>query len=171
MKKFATIASLLVVLCAATVIPSATAKEQIPVPPACAGLVTQLSDTLKKVVGLLTAVPPNPTGTAPLLGDVLGLLNALQGAKCLPAAPVSAPGVEVPMQQAEAPEQCLSATLGVFASVFAVLSQVVPGAGVPDVPKLLKDLAALLKNLGDALKHCGLPEPPGGLPTVPSLPI
>ncbi|NUT97177.1 MAG: hypothetical protein HOY78_34665 [Saccharothrix sp.] len=172
MKKFASTASLLVVLVAATVVPAASAEPPpAPAPPvACAGLVQQLSDTLKTIVAKLTGVPPAPSATAVPLGEVVGLLGALQGARCLPTPAVGAAGA-VPVAH-RASEQCLSNTLNVFAATFGVLSAVVPGApAVADVPALLKQLGALLKNLGDALKNCGLPEPAGGLPTVPSTPV
>lgn len=171
-KKFASTASLLVVLVAAAVVPAATAEPSpAPAPPvACAGLVQQLSDTLKKVVSALTGMPPAPATTAVPLGEAVGLLNALQGAKCLPT-PAVGSAAAVPVAHS-ASEQCLSNTVHVFASVFGVLGAVVPGApAAADVPTLLKQVSALLKNLGDALKNCGLPEPAGGLPTVPSLPV
>ncbi len=171
-KKFASTASLLVVLVAAAVVPAATAEESAaPAPPvACAGLVQQLSDTLKKVVSALTGVPPAPSATVVPLGEALGLLTALQGAKCLPTPSVGS-AAAVPIAH-RASEQCLSNTMNVFAAVFGTLAAVVPGApAVADVPALLKQVGALLKNLGEALKNCGLPEPAGGLPTVPSLPV
>ncbi|MEU7531570.1 hypothetical protein AB0A74_37965 [Saccharothrix sp. NPDC042600] len=124
-----------------------------------------MSDTLKKVVGALTGVPPAPATTAAPLGEAVGLLTALQGARCLPAAGAA------PLAH-NASEQCLSNTMNVFASVFGVLGAVVPGApAAGDVPTLLKQVSALLKNLGDALENCGLPEPSGGLPTAPSPPV
>ena len=169
MKKIAVVIPLLVVLFAGTVIPSAVAQNKVEPPAACLGLVTQLTDTLKKVVGSLTAVPPDPGKAAAPLGDILGLLTALQGSKCLPTPPVSVP-VAAHSAGFQGPEQCLSVAMNLFSAVFGLLGKVVPGAGVPDVTKLLSEVTALLKTVTDALSACGLPAPPGGLPTVPSLP-
>lgn len=170
MKKIATVIPLIVVLFAATLVPSAAADHSAnrDVPAACAGLVTQLTDTLKKVIASVTALPPNPAAAAAPLGDILGLLTALQGAKCLPTPPISAP---VPLPVAEmgyqGPEACLSVAMSLFGTVFSLLGQVVPGAGVPDVTKLLGAVTGLLKTLTDALSACGLPVPAGGVPTLP----
>lgn len=174
MKKIATVIPLLAVLFAATLVPSAAAEHstaRADVPAACAGLVTQLTDTLKKVIGSVTALPPDPTAAAAPLGDILGLLTALQGAKCLPTPPISAP-VPLPVGelQYQGPEACLSVVMGLFGTVFSLLGQVVPGAGVPDITKLLGAVTGLLKTLTDALSACGLPVPAGGVPTLP-LPV
>ncbi|WP_158843342.1 hypothetical protein [Saccharothrix deserti] len=172
MKKFATVGSLLVVLfvaaVVAAVVPGATAKENAAEPPvACAGLVAQFADTLKKVVGALTAVPPVPAEGAPALGDALGLLAALQDAKCLPKPPVSALPAE---EQVLGPELCLSHVMAVFAGVYSVLGKVVVGAVPPDPTKLRNEVSAVLKTVHDMVQNCGLPVPPGGLPTVPNPP-
>ncbi|TWP53522.1 hypothetical protein FKR81_06105 [Lentzea tibetensis] len=131
---------------------------------------TQLVDTLKKVIGSLTALPPNPGNAAAPLGDILGVLSALQGAKCLPTPPVSAP-VALPVDlQWQGPEECLPVVMSLFSNVFGLLGKVLPGAGLPDPTKLLSLVTDLLKTLTDALQKCGLPAPPGGLPTLPGLP-
>jgi hypothetical protein len=182
-KKIATVIPLLAVLLVATVIPAAATPSRLhaqPDPPAaaCLDLVTKLSDTVKKVVAGLTALPPDPGKIAAPLGDIVGILTALQSSKCLPTPPVSVPappvalpGVPgVPAAEARGPEQCLSAAMNLFSIVFGLLSKVVPGAGVPDVTKLLAEVTGLVKSLTDTLTACGLPMPPGGLPAAPSLP-
>jgi hypothetical protein len=169
-RKIATVVPLLVVLFAATLVPAAQADNRVEPPAECAGLVSKLANTLKKVVGSLTAVPPDPAKSAPQLGDVLGVLTELQSAKCLPAPPVSVPAAPVPTR-ALGPEQCLPLAMQLNAAVFGLLAKVVPGAAPPDATKLLPELTALLKTVSDALSACGLPAPPGGLPTVPTLPV
>ncbi|ONI83360.1 hypothetical protein ALI22I_33070 [Saccharothrix sp. ALI-22-I] len=166
-RKFATTASLLAVLFALAVVPAATAEREAAEPPAaCAGLVEQLAQTLKKVIEPLTTTPPVPGNAAAPLGDVLGLLAALQGAKCLPLPPVSAP-VE---QEFQGPKLCLSNTMAAFAGVYSVLIKVVPGAVPPEPTKVVAEVSTLLKTLNDMVKNCGLPAPPGGLPTMPKPP-
>lgn len=168
MKKTVTVISLVAVMFTASVVPAASSPRVEP-PAACAGLVTQLVDTLKKVIGSLTAIPPNPGNAAAPLGDILGVLSALQGAKCLPTPPVSVPGAPVEMAW-QGPEECLPVVMSLFSNVFGLLGKVLPGAGAPDPTKLLSLVTDLLKTLTDALQKCGLPAPPGGLPTVPGLP-
>lgn len=163
MRKFATTGSVLVVLFAAAVAPAATAVDRADPPGACAGLVAQLADTLEKAVGAVTADPPTPGRAAAPLGDSLGLLTAMQGAKCLPVAPVS-----TPMSAAvQGPELCLSHAMASFAAVYGVLGKVVEGAVAPDPKKLRAEVSAVLKTLTGTLESCGLPAPPNGLPTVP----
>ncbi|GLZ35379.1 hypothetical protein Lesp02_75660 [Lentzea sp. NBRC 105346] len=176
MKKTVTVISLVAVMFTASVVPAASTPDRDDPPAACAGLVTQLVDTLKKVIGSLTAIPPNPGNAAAPLGDILGVLTALQGAKCLPTPPVSAPaGLPVPAGASsdvawQGPEECLPVVMSLFSNVFGLLGKVLPGAGLPDPTKLLSLVTDLLKTLTDALQKCGLPAPPGGLPTVPGLP-
>ena len=183
MKKIVTVIPLLAVLVAASVIPAAAApsrpQAQADPPAACLDLVTKLSDTVKKAIAPLTAVPPDPTKVAAPLGDAVGILTEMQTAKCLPTPPVSVPEPPVALPGApglptttkfQGPEQCLSAAMNLFSIVFGLLSEVVPGAGVPDVAKLLAEVTALLKALTDTLAACDLPAPPGGLPSAPSLP-
>lgn len=162
MRKFTSIASLLAVLFAVAVVPAATAQRDTAEPPvACAGLITQLADTLKNVIEPLTTSPPDPPKAAAPLVDVLGLVVAAQGAKCLPVPPVGG-------QRFQGPELCLSNALAVLAGVFSVLSKIVPGAVPPEPSKLRAEVSALLKTLNDTVQNCGLPAPPGGLPTVPA---
>jgi hypothetical protein len=169
-KKTVTVVSLVAVIFTASIVPAASTPDRADPPAACAGLVTQLVDTLKKVIGSLTAVPPNPGDATAPLGDILGILTALQGAKCLPTPPVSAP-VAVPVDLAwEGPEECLPVVMNLFSGVFGLLGKVLPGAGAPDVTAVLKLVTDLLKTLTDTLQKCGLPAPPGGLPTLPGLP-
>jgi hypothetical protein len=164
-RKFASIASLLAVLFAVAVVPAATAEREAAEPPAaCAGLITQLAETLKRVIGPLTTNPPEPPKAAAPLVEVLGLLIAMQGAKCLPIPSVAPPGA----QEVRGPELCLSNALATLAGVFSVLSKVVPGAVAPDPGKLRAEVSALLKTMTETLTNCGLPAPPGGLPTVPA---
>ncbi|MCS7480083.1 hypothetical protein ACFFQW_07370 [Umezawaea endophytica] len=179
MKKIATVIPLITVLFAASVIPAAAVpsrSQTVADPPAaCLDLVTKLSDTVKKAIAPLTALPPDPGKVAAPLGDSLGVLTQMQSSKCLPTPPVSVPTppIEVPVVPTtgfQGPEQCLSAAMNLFSIVFGILSKVVPGGGVPDVTKLLAEVTGLLKALTDTLAACGLPAPPGGLPSVPSLP-
>lgn len=178
-KKIAAVIPLLAVLLVATVIPATAApsrvRAQADPPAACLDLVTKLSDTVKKVIAPLTALPPDPSKIAAPLGDILGVLTAMQSSKCLPTPPVSVPTPPVavpgvPTAELQGPEQCLSAAMNLFGIVFGLLSMVVPGTSVPDVTKLLTEVAGLLKSLTDTLTACGLPAPPGGLPTAPGLP-
>ncbi|WP_106613679.1 hypothetical protein [Saccharothrix carnea] len=167
MRKFATIGTVLAVVLAVAVIPAASAQRHSAEPPAaCAGLVTQLADTLKKAIEPLAANPPAPDKVAAPLGDVLRLLVAMTAAKCLPTPPTSAPA-EV---RAHGPELCLSQAMAVFAGLFSVLSKVVPGAVAPDPGKLRGEVQAWLKAVADAVQTCGLPAPPDGMPTMPNPP-
>lgn len=183
-RKFATTGSLVVVLCAVTTVPGATAerwaaeRRAAEPPPACAPLVAQVAETMKKVIEPLTATPPVPGNAAPPLGDVLRQLAAMTVAKCLPMPPASPPASAEPRFQGpwlqgpwfQAPELCLSNAMLVAGGVFNVLGKVVPGAVPPNNDKLLAEVSALLKTMNDALQNCGLPAPPGGLPTVPKPP-
>lgn len=164
MRTFATIGTVLAVVLAVAVIPAASAQRQSAEPPAaCAGLVTQLADTLKKVVEPLAANPPAPDKAAPPLGEVLRVLVAMTAAKCLPTPPTTAPA-EV---RFHGPELCLSQDLAMFAGAFSVLSKIVPGAVAPDPGKLRAEVQTWLKLVNEALKTCGLPVPEGGMPTMP----
>ncbi len=99
-----------------------------------------------------------PSGDiAPALGDELGLLAAMQGARCLPYPPVSAP---VAKSELAGPELCLSNTMTAFAGVYSVLGKVVPGAVTPDPGQIKNEVAGLLKALKDLLASCGLPVMP-----------
>ncbi|WP_461121630.1 hypothetical protein [Saccharothrix stipae] len=169
MNKFATMGTVLAVVFAVAVIPAASAQRRSAEPPAgCAGLVTQLAETVKKAIEPLAANPPAPDKAAAPLGDALRLLVGMTAAKCLPAPPASAPA------QAEAqfqgPELCLSHAMAVFAGLFSVLSKIVPGAVAPDPGKLRAEVQAWLKTVTTALENCGLPAPPGGMPTLPNPP-
>ncbi|HWO65255.1 MAG TPA: hypothetical protein VNO31_34985 [Umezawaea sp.] len=179
MKKIVTVIPLLAVLVAASVIPAAAAPSRLQAqadpPAACLDLVTKLSDTVKKAIAPLAALPPDPTKVAAPLGDSVGILTQMQTSKCLPTPPVSVPTPPValpgmPTKDFQGPEQCLSAAMNLFSIVFGLLSKVVPGAGIPDIAKLLAEVTALLKALTDTLAACDLPAPPGGLPSAPSLP-
>ncbi|QQQ75348.1 hypothetical protein IOD16_30270 [Saccharothrix sp. 6-C] len=164
MRKIATIGTVLAVVLAVAVIPAASAQRQSAEPPAaCAGLVAQLADTLKKVVEPLAATPPAPDKAAVPLGDVLRLLVAMTAAKCLPTPPMTG-AAEV---RFHGPELCLSHDLAMFAGAFSVLSKLVPGAVPPDPGKLRAEAQTWLKVLNEALKNCGLPVPEGGMPTMP----
>jgi len=178
-KKIVTVIPLLAVLVAASVIPAAAAPSRLQAqadpPAACLDLVTKLSDTVKKAIAPLAALPPDPTKVAAPLGDSVGILTQMQTSKCLPTPPVSVPTPPValpgmPTKDFQGPEQCLSAAMNLFSIVFGLLSKVVPGAGIPDIAKLLAEVTALLKALTDTLAACDLPAPPGGLPSAPSLP-
>lgn len=148
------------------VVPSAVAEEP---PAACGGLVGQLSSTLKGVVDGVVAEPPEGKAVSEALGDSLGLLTAMQGAKCLPVPPVSAPAAGSPAAEPFlGPELCPSHAMASFAGVYSVLSKVVPGAVPPDPGKLKNEVTGVLKTVKDLLANCGLPEPEGGLPTVPA---
>ncbi|MEU4741325.1 hypothetical protein AB0G02_12800 [Actinosynnema sp. NPDC023658] len=168
-KKCVTIGSLLAVLLATAVVPAATAaREAAAEPPAaCAGMVSQLADSVKKVVEPLAAAPPAPDKAATPLADTLVLLVGMTAAKCLPAPPLSKPPAEVRFQ---GPELCLSHSMAVFAGAFSVLSKIVPGAVAPDPGKLRGEVQGWLKTLNDALQNCGLPAPAGGMPTLPNPP-
>jgi hypothetical protein len=123
-----------------------------------------LAETLKRVIEPLAANPPEPPKSAVPLAEVLGLLIALQGAKCLPIPSAAPPAA----QEFRGPELCLSNAMATLAGVFSVLSKVVPGAVAPDPGKLRAEVSALLKTMTETLANCGLPAPPGGLPTMPA---
>ncbi|MFJ6672200.1 hypothetical protein ACIQMJ_13915 [Actinosynnema sp. NPDC091369] len=165
MRKIATIGTVLAVLLAVAVIPAASARRQSAEPPAaCAGLVTQLADTLKKVIEPLAANPPTPDKAAVPLGDALRVLVAMTASKCLPTPPMTAPAES----RFHGPELCLSQAMTSFAGLFSVLSKVVPGAVAPDPGKLRGEVQGWLKVVGDTVTTCGLPAPPGGMPTMPA---
>ena len=167
MQKFATIGTVLAVVLAVAVIPAASAQRQSAEPPAaCAGLVTQLADTLKKAIEPLAANPPTPDKAVVPLGDTLRLLVAMTAAKCLPMPPMTAPA----RTRLEGPELCLSQSMAVFGGLFGVLSKIVPGAVPPDPGKLRAEVQGWLKTVGEAMQTCGLPVPDGGMPTLPNPP-
>jgi hypothetical protein len=166
-KKFATIGTVLAVVLAVAVIPAASAQRLSAEPPAaCAGLVTQLADTLKKAIEPLAANPPTPDKAAVPMGDALRLLVAMTAAKCLPTPPMTAPADA----RFQGPELCLSQSMAMFAGLFSVLSKIVPGAVAPDPGKLRAEVQGWLKTVTDALATCGLPAPPGGMPAFPNPP-
>lgn len=165
MRKFATIGTVLAVLLTVAAIPAASARRQSAEPPAaCAGLVTQLADTLKKVIEPVAADPPTPDKAAVPLGDSLRVLVAMTASKCLPAPPMTAPA----QGRVHGPELCLSQAMTSFAGLFSVLSKVVPGAVAPDPGKLRGEVRGWLKVVGDTVQTCGLPVPPDGMPTMPA---
>jgi hypothetical protein len=175
-KKYVTTGSLLAVLLAAAVIPGATAAPEPAAapPPACAGLVAQLAETVKKALEPLSASPPTPDKAAAPLGDSVALLVGMTAARCLPTPPLSAPTSASASASDEArfqgPELCLSHAMATFAGAFSVLSKIVPGAVAPDPGKLRGEVQTWLKTLNDALQNCALPVPEGGMPTLPNPP-
>lgn len=172
MKKTITALSLVAALFTASTIPAATASPTAPeLPAACAGLVTDLAGKLKQAIGSLLPLP-NTGALTPLIGDLLGIVTALQNAGCLPTPPVSAPGVPLPARAAEytgPADQCLPVVLNLISGI-AGLGGTVLGAAPPDAAKITELLKALLKTVEDLLSKCGLPAPPGGLPALPGLP-
>ncbi|HEX7302471.1 hypothetical protein, partial [Lentzea sp.] len=101
MKKTIAAFSLVAALFTASSVPAASAAPAAPqLPAACAGLVQDLAAKLKKTVGSLVPVP-NVGAVTPMIGDLLGLVAAMQGAGCLPMPPVSAPGVPLPAKALE----------------------------------------------------------------------
>lgn len=154
MKRFTTIAVLVVAL-SGSVTPAASAA----VPTACLGLVTQLADGVGKVIGSLTSLPPEPVNAFIPAVDSLGVLNALQAAKCLPSLPAT------PTRDADT---CLTAVLGLYSSLYGLLAKLTSSPS--DVLALVAHLAVLVKLLGGTVANCGLPLPAGGLPLVPGLP-
>ncbi|MGW4112869.1 hypothetical protein ACWEFJ_18520 [Actinosynnema sp. NPDC004786] len=168
MRKFVTVGSVLAVALAVAVIPAASAQRQEAEPPAaCAGLVVQLADGVKKVVEPLAANPPTPDKAAAPMGDVIVLLVGMTAAKCLPRPPVSAPASA---DGYRGPELCLSHSMAAFAGSFSVLSKVVPGAVPPDAGKLRTEAQGWTKAIGDVVANCGLPAPAEGMPTFPKPP-
>ncbi|SES34297.1 hypothetical protein [Lentzea albida] len=175
MKKTITALSLVAALFTASTIPAATASPAAPeLPAACAGLVTDLAGKLQKTIASLLPLP-NVGAVTPLIGDLLGLVTAMQSAGCLPTPPVSVPGVPLPAKAAEyaGPAECLPVVLNLIASVAGLGGTVLGAASgaLPDVGKLTGLLTTLLKTVTDLLSKCGLPAPPGGLPTLPGLPL
>ncbi|ANZ38187.1 hypothetical protein BBK82_21095 [Lentzea guizhouensis] len=136
---------------------------------------TDLAEKLKKAVAGLVPVP-DVGAVTPLIGDMLGIVTAMQSAGCLPTPPVSAPSVPAPVTAMayEGPaDQCLSAVLNLISSI-AGLGGAVLGAAAgaqPDVAKLTELLKGLLKNANDLLTKCGLPAPPGGMPALAGAPL
>lgn len=175
MKKTITALSLVAALFTASTIPAASASPAAPeLPAACAGLVTDLAGKLTKTVSSLLPLP-NVGAVTPLIGDMLNLVTAMQNSGCLPALPVSAP-VPLPVRAMEYSgpvDQCLPVVLNLVATIAGLGGTVLGAAGgaVPDVGKLTGLLTTLLKTVTDLLSKCGLPAPPGGLPTLPGLPL
>ncbi|MFD9703715.1 hypothetical protein [Lentzea sp. NPDC059081] len=174
MKKTIAALSLVAALFTASSVPAASAAPAAPqLPAACAGLVQDLAGKLKKTVtGLLPL--PNVGAVTPLVGDLLGLVTAMQNSGCLPTPPVSVP-VPLPVKAADyvgPVDKCLPVVLNLISSVAGLGGTVLGavGGGLPDVGKLTTLLTTLLKTVTDLLTKCGLPAPPGGLPTLPGLP-
>lgn len=173
MKKTIAAFSLVAALFAASTIPASGTSAAAPeLPAACTGLVTDLAAKLKKTIDSLLPVP-NVGAVTPLIGDMLGIVTAMQNAGCLPTPPVSAPAVPLPAKAAEYAgpvDQCLPAVLNVISAV-AGLGGVILGAaggGVPDAGKVTSLLTTLHKSVTDLLSKCGLPAPPGGVPALPA---
>jgi hypothetical protein len=174
-KKTITALSLVAALFTASTIPAASASPAAPeLPAACAGLVTDFAAKLKKAVASLVPVP-NVEAVKPLIGDLLGLVTALQNAGCLPTPPVSAPGVPLPARAAEytgPADQCLPVVLNLIAAIAGLGGTVLGAAGgPPDVAKITAMLTTVLDTVKDLLGKCGLPAPPGGLPALPGVPL
>ncbi|WP_329789403.1 hypothetical protein V1227_34525 [Lentzea sp. DG1S-22] len=175
MRKTITALSLVAALVTASAVPAASSSPAAPeVPAACAALVHDFADKLKKAVSSL-APTPDVAAVTPLIGDLLGLVTAMQNAGCLPTPPVSAPGAPAPARTAEqtAPaDQCLPAVLDLIAAV-AALGGTILGAGAtpPDAAKVTELMNAVLKAAKELLGKCGLPVPPGGLPASPGAPV
>jgi hypothetical protein len=175
-KKTITALSLVAALFTASAIPAASASPAAPeLPAACAGLVTDLAGKLTKTVSSLLPVP-NVGAVTPLIGDMLGLVTAMQSSGCLPTPPVSVPAVPLPAKAVEYAgpvDQCLPVVMNLIASVAGLGGTVLgaAGGGVPDVGKVTGLLTTLLKTVTDLLGKCGLPAPPGGLPALPGLPV
>ncbi|KOV79806.1 hypothetical protein [Nocardia sp. NRRL S-836] len=175
MKKTITVLSLVASLFAASSVPAATASLVAPEPPAtCTSLATDLAAKLKKLVESLLA-PPDAGAVAPLIGDLLAIVTAMQNAGCLPKPPVSAPAVPQPAAPArEAPsEQCLAAVLNLISSIAGLGGTVLGAVGGTqlDPAKVTEQLKTVLKNADDLLARCGLPAPPGGVPAAPGAPL
>ncbi|MEV6240823.1 hypothetical protein [Lentzea sp. NPDC051838] len=171
MKKTITALSLVAALFTASSTPAALATPAAPeLPAACAGLVTDLAGKLTKTVTSLLPLP-NLGAVTPLIGDLLGLVSALQSSGCLPALPVSAP-VPLPVKAVEYTgpvDQCLPVVLNLISSIAGLGGTVLGalGGGLPDVGKITGILTTLLKTVTDLLQKCGLPVPAGGLPSLP----
>ena len=176
MRKTITALSLVAVLFTASSVPAASATPAAPeLPAACAGLVTDLAGKLTKVVGSLLPIP-NIGAVTPLIGDLLGLVTALQSSGCLPTPPVSVPSLPVPVKAVaySGPvDQCLPVVLNLISTIAGLGGTILGAAsgGLPDVGKVTGLLTTLLKTVTDLLSKCGLPAPPGGLPTLPGLPL
>jgi hypothetical protein len=174
-KKTITALSLVAALFTASSVPAASASPAAPeLPAACAGLVTDLAGKLTKVVGSLLPIP-NVAAVTPLIGDLLGLVSALQSSGCLPALPVSAP-VPLPVKAVaySGPvDQCLPVVLNLVSTIAGLGGTILGAAsgGLPDVGKITELLTTLLKTVTELLNKCGLPAPPGGLPALPGLPL
>ncbi|GHH46030.1 hypothetical protein [Lentzea cavernae] len=175
MKKTITALSLVAALFTASTIPAASASPAAPeLPAACAGLVQDLAGKLTKTISSLLPLP-NVGAVTPLIGDMLNLVTAMQSSGCLPALPVSAP-VPLPVRAAEYTgpvDQCLPVVLNLISTIAGLGGTVLGAAGgaLPDVGKVTGLLTTLLKTVTDLLSKCGLPAPPGGLPTLPGLPL
>ncbi|WP_394616024.1 hypothetical protein JNUCC0626_40975 [Lentzea sp. JNUCC 0626] len=177
MKKTITALSLVAALFTASTIPAASAAPAAPeLPAACAGIVTDLAGKLTKTVSSLLPLP-NVGAVTPLIGDMLGLVTALQSSGCLPALPTSGLPVPVPVKEgveyAGPVDQCLPVVLNLVSTIAGLGGTVLGAAGgaLPDVGKLTGLLTTLLKTVTDLLSKCGLPAPPGGLPALPGLPL
>ncbi|SER51264.1 hypothetical protein SAMN05216188_11262 [Lentzea xinjiangensis] len=169
MKKAITALSLVAALFTASSVPAASVAPAAPEPPAaCAALMADFAEKLKKAVAGLVPTP-NVGAVSPLVGDLLGLIEAMQNAGCLPAPPVTAPGAPAPGKAAEhtAPaNECLSAVLKLISSVAALGGAIF--SPQPDPAKVKELLTALLKSANELLEKCGLQAPPGGLPPLPA---
>lgn len=175
MKKTITALSLVAALFTASSVPAASATPAAPeLPAACAAIVTDLAGKLTKVVSSLLPLP-NVGAVTPLIGDLLGLVTALQSSGCLPALPTSGLPVPVPVKgvaYAGPVDQCLPVVMNLISSIAGLGGTILgaAGGGLPDVGKITGILTTLLKTVTDLLQKCGLPAPPGGLPALPGLP-
>ena len=170
-KKTITALSLAAALFTASSVPAASASPAAPeLPAACAAIVTDLAGKLTKVVSSLLPLP-NVGAVTPLIGDLLGLVTALQSSGCLPTPPVSVP-VPLPVKAVEYAgpvDQCLPVVLNLISSIAGLGGTILgaAGGGLPDVGKITGILTTLLKTVTELLSKCGLPAPPGGLPALP----
>jgi hypothetical protein len=175
-KKTITALSLVAALFTASTIPAASATPAAPeLPAACAAIVTDLTGKLTKVISSLLPLP-NVGAVTPLIGDLLGLVTALQSSGCLPVLPTSGLPVPVPVKGVEYAgpvDQCLPVVMNLISTIAGLGGTVLGAAsgGLPDVGKITGILTTLLKTVTDLLSKCGLPAPPGGLPALPALPL
>lgn len=177
MKKTITALSLVAAVFTASTIPAASAAPAAPeLPAACAAIVTDLAGKLTKVVSSLLPLP-NVGAVTPLIGDLLGLVTALQSSGCLPALPTSGLPVPVPVKGVAAyagpVDQCLPVVMNLISTIAGLGGTILgaAGGGLPDVGKITGILTTLLKTVTELLSKCGLPAPPGGLPALPGLPL
>ncbi len=123
---------------------------RVATPSACDGLTSALTDVPTKAIGMLTALPPDPSKALNVVFEGMKLLTAAQGITgCLPPVPptsLPAPGSDS--------MKCLTDMLGTVSGLTGTASTLTGllGGGLPDVTGAVGALNKLKDSLASVMK-------------------